>query len=428
MAPQRIPVDQLRLGIFVQLELKWLAHPFVFNSFKIKSDDQIQTLRELGLREVLYIPEKSDCPPAAANRPAAMKQAPSPSSSTPERNEMWEKKRQQIEKLEKRRQQLQQCDKEYQRTIKQVSVVMQKLLTGSEEAAEEAGQLIQGIVDSLLMDQEAIVHLVNVKSKDDTAFYHTLNVAILAMVLGRESGLNAEQAKLLGMGALFHDIGKNKIPKKLLYKRGSLTPAEAKLLGMHPQYGHQMMSQIAAFPREALPIILEHHEAIDGSGYPKGLREEKISLLSKITAIANNYDNLCNKLDPLDSMTPYESLCHLFCRQKQQLDGQLMSRFISCMGVYPPGTIVKLTSEMVGMVVSINPKKPLRPSILVYDPNVPKNEALIIDLDDFPSLEIDRSLRPAELKPEVYAYLDPRTRVNYYFESSTETPSPPPAR
>lgn len=77
--------------------------------------------------------------------------------------------------------------------------------------------------------------------------------------------------------------------------------------------------------------FLTHHEAIDGSGYPKGLRDGDISILSKITAIANNYDNLCNKLDPAESMTPYESLCHLFCRQKQQLDPQLMQRFISCM-------------------------------------------------------------------------------------------------
>lgn len=422
MPPQTISVDRLCPGLFIQLNLKWMAHPFVFNSFKLKHADQIQTLRELGVKEVLYIPEKSDCPPAKAPT-APHKSAPS-STAAPARNELWEKKRKQIEKLEKRRQKLQQCEKDYHRTIKQVSVVMKKLMTGSEEAAAEADRLIQDIVDSLLMDQEAVVHLVNVKSKDDTAFYHTLNVAILAMVLAREYRLSAEQAKLVGMGALFHDIGKHKIPKNLLYKRGTLTPAEAKILQMHPQYGHQMMSQIETFPRGALDIILTHHEAIDGSGYPKGLRDADISILSKITAIANNYDNLCNKLDPAESMTPYESLCHLFCRQKQQLDPQLMQRFISCMGIYPPGTIVKLKNEMIGMVVSINPNKPLRPSILVYDANVPKIEALIIDLDEFPSLEIDRSLRPAELKPEVYAYLDPRTRVNYYFESSAETTSP----
>jgi putative nucleotidyltransferase with HDIG domain len=426
MPPQRISVDQLRPGVFIQLDVKWLAHPFFFNSFKLKSHDQIQTLRELDIKEVLYIPEKSDCPPALSKQPLTQRPNSQP-SSTPSRDAMWENKRKQIEKLEKRRQQLQKCEKEYHRTIKQVSVVMQKLLTGSEEAAAAADELIKDIVDSLLMDQEAIVHLVNVKNKNEAVFYHTLNVAILAMVLGREYGLKAEEAKLLGMGALFHDIGKNKIPKNLLYKRSPLTPPEMKILQMHPQYGHQMMSQIECFPRDALQIILQHHEAIDGTGYPKGLRDGEVSILSKITSIANNYDNLCNKIDPIESMTPYESLCHLFCRQKQQLDGQLLSLFITCLGVYPPGTIVRLKNEMIGMVVSINPRKPLRPSILVYDPNVPKHEALIIDLDEFPSLEIDRSLRPSQLPAEVFVYLDPRARVNYFFESTTETPSTQPA-
>lgn len=423
MTPQRIPVDLLRPGVFIQLDVKWLAHPFVFNSFKLKSQDQIQTLRELDIKEVLYIPEKSDCPPASSKPPTTPPLAPD-TSPTPCSDAMWESKRIQIQKLEQRRQQLQKCEKEYHRTIKQVSVVMQKLLTGSEEAAAAADELIQDIVDSLLMDQEAIVHLVNVKSKNEAVFYHTLNVAILAMVLGRECGLAAREAKLLGMGALFHDIGKTKIPKNLLYKRSALTAPEQRILQMHPQYGFQMMSQIECFPRDALEIILQHHEALDGTGYPRGLREQDISILSKITSIANSYDNLCNKLDPIESMTPYESLCHLFCRQKQQLDNKLLSQFISCLGVYPPGTIIRLKNDMIGMVVSINPKKPLRPSILVYDPDVPKHEALIIDLDEIPSLEIDRSLRPSQLPTEIFGYLDPRARVNYYFESTTDTRSP----
>ncbi len=254
-------------GLFIQLNLKWMAHPFIFNSFKIKSDDQIQTPQGTGSSRSSTSP-KERLPPRRFQGPGAQDKAPPAPPRLRLANALWELKKQQIEKLEKRRQQLQQCEKEYQRTIKQVSVVMQKLLTGSEESAAEADRLIQDIVDSLLMDQEAVVHLVNVKSKDDTAFYHTLNVSILALVLGREYGISAEEAKLLGMGALFHDIGKSKIPKKLLYKRGSLTPAEAKLLQMHPQYGHQMMSEIEAFPKAALPIIRPITRPLTGAVIP----------------------------------------------------------------------------------------------------------------------------------------------------------------
>ncbi len=424
MPPQIVSVDSLRAGVFIQLmKVNWLAHPFLFNSFKIKGPDQIQVLRNLGIREVIYIPEKSDCTPAFSQSPQRPDQAGSESHAEPPLDAMWESKKKQTERMQKRRQQLHRCEKDYNRTIAKVSTVMQKLITGSEEAAAEADQLIEGIVDSLLMDPEAAVHLVNVKSQDETLFYHTLNVAILALVLGKEHGLNAQQAKVLGLGALFHDIGKQKIAKNLLYKRGQLNPPEIKILQMHPQYGFDIMSRIGSFPPDALSIIVQHHETNDGTGYPRGLHGDDISLLSKITAIANNYDGLCNRLDPSESMTPYESLCHLFCRQKQQLDGQLLSLFISCLGVYPPGTIVKLNNDSIGMVVSINPKKPLRPGVMLYDPNVIKSEALIYDLEEFQELEIERSIRPSQLPAEIFAYLDPRTRINYFFDTTPKTSS-----
>jgi len=421
MPPQNISIDSLRIGVFIQLaNLKWFAHPFLFNSFKIKGLDQIQILKNLGIREVIYIPEKSDRAPALFEDPPRQESIPQ-SPPAPPLDAMWDIKKRQTQRMQRRRQQIQQCEKDYDRTIAKVSTVMRKLITGSPEAAAEADHLIQGIVESLLKDPEAIVHLVNVKSKDEVLFYHTLNVAILALVLGKEYGLNAEQARLLGLGALFHDVGKQKIEKNILYKQSQLSPPEIKILQRHPQFGYEIMSQIESFPQEALQIILEHHEAVEGTGYPRGLHGDDISILSKITSIANNYDGLCNKLDPMESMTPYESLCHLYCRQKEQLDSQLLSLFISCLGVYPPGTVVKLNNESIGMVVSINPKRPLRPGILMYDPNVPKNEALLYDLEEFPDLEIDRSLRPSQLPQEIYLYLDPRTRVNYFYEATKHT-------
>jgi HD-GYP domain-containing protein (c-di-GMP phosphodiesterase class II) len=422
MPPQTIPVDSLRVGLFIQLEqVKWLAHPFLFNSFKIKGTEQIQILKNLGISEVIYFPEKSDCAPAFTKGASKQGNIPQSPPIPPPMDLMWSIKKRQTQRMQERRQQIQKCEKDYNRTIERVSSVMRKLVTGSPEAAADADQLIQGIVESLLADPDAIVHLVNVKSKDETLFYHTLNVAILALVLGKEYGLNAGQARLLGLGALFHDVGKQKIGKNILYKQGQLTPPELKILRMHPLYGYEIMSQVESFPPGALPIIVEHHETTDGTGYPRGLGGDELSILSKITSIANNYDGLCNKLDPMESMTPYEALCHLFCRQKEQLDSQLLSLFISCLGVYPPGTVVKLNNESIGMVVSINPKKPLRPGILMYDPNVPKNEALLYDLEEFPDLEIDRSLRPSQLPQEVYHYLDPRTRVNYFYEATKNT-------
>jgi putative nucleotidyltransferase with HDIG domain len=417
MPAQSVLIDQLQIGMFIHLELKWSEHPFFFNSFKIKNADQIETLRGLGLREVLYFPEKSDCPPAPLPPPQVQAIHPPPDQPVQACDGLLQLKAQQIERLRHRREQIQYCEKQYQQTVSQVKTVMQNLSTGSAEATEQADDLVQGIVGNLSADREAVVHLVNVKTKDETAFYHSLNVAILALVLAKEHGLDAEQMRLLGLGALLHDIGKQKIPKNLLYKRTPLSTAEKKLWQLHPRYGVEMMSTHAEFPREALQIIHQHHETNDGKGYPEGLQGDDISLLTKVTAIADRYDNLCNKIDPEESLTPYETLSYMFCRKQQQFDPVLLSLFIGCMGVYPPGTVVQLSNGIIGMVVSINSSNPLHPSILIYDPSVPKSEAVIFDLEGDAELKIERSLRPSQLPPEIYAYLDPRVRVTYFLET-----------
>lgn len=422
-APQKISIDQLRPGIFIQLDLKWLAHPFLLSNFKIRNMEQIQTLRELGITEVWWVPEKSDCRPVSHTSSPDSTQPKPVLSQKVEHDGLWNLKKNQIERLQQKRVKLCECEKRYQGTVQRVTRVMKNLLTGSVEAAEEADRLIQEIVGTLLVDPESIVHLMNVKMKDEAVFYHTLNVAILALILARECGLDPQQGRVLGLGALFHDIGKQKIPKGLLYKRGPLSQPELKLIQLHPRYGYDMMSGLDHFPQEALPIILQHHETNNGKGYPSGLKAEEISFLAKITAIVNAYDNLCNRIDPRDSLTPYEALAHMFARQRDQFDHELLSRFISSLGVYPPGTIVNLSNGMIGMVVAVHPGKPLRPTLLLYDPTVPKNEALMFDLDEVPDLEIEGTLRPAQLSPEAFAYLDPRTRLNYFFDVEKQASS-----
>jgi HD-GYP domain-containing protein (c-di-GMP phosphodiesterase class II) len=216
---------------------------------------------------------------------------------------------------------------------------------------------------------------------------------------------------------LFHDVGKQKIPKTILYKRGPLSHSEQKLIQLHPQYGAEMMAMVADFPREAGQIIRQHHETNDGKGYPEGLTAQNISFLAKITAIANHYDNLCNRLDPQDSLTPHESLSQMYWKRQDKFDRALLSLFIGCLGVYPPGTVVQLTNGIIGIVESISSGTPLQPTVLIYDPTVPKNEAIIFDLEFEPDVKIERSLRPSQLPPEVFAYLDPRQRVSYFFAS-----------
>ena len=420
MPEHRVSVDQLLVGMYIHLDLKWMEHPFFFSSFKIKNVEQIETIKALGLEAVRFDPERSSILQAPVQDETVTEGKPLPPVAEPDKagDALRRLKHERIARMQERNRRIQKCEKEYVQSLTQVKNVMQNLMTGSEEALEAAGEMIGGMVESLLSDREVVVHLMNVKGKDEGVFYHTLNVAILALLLGKECGIEAERLQYLGIGALFHDIGKSRIPKGVLYKQGRLTPAEQRLFELHPRYGEEIVSRIPGFPVEASRIILQHHETEDGKGYPHQLNGPQISDLAKITSIANVYDNHCNHIKPEDSLTPHEALAFMFRRQQSNFDKEMLTTFIRSLGVYPPGTVVLLSNELFGLVISINLRNPLRPGVLIYDPDVPPHQAITFEMEDEPELSISKSIRPSQLLPEVYQYLNPRARIGYFIESS----------
>ncbi|MBI5521409.1 MAG: HD-GYP domain-containing protein [Desulfarculus sp.] len=432
----RVSVDLLQPGVFVRLEGQWFNHPFLFSKFKIKNQKQIDTLKSLGITEVICVPEKSDrlplgrrakaklqaqaqgCAPAV---PAGQAAAPATcqgaaAQADPYLQELWRQKNERIERLKERREVIERTEECYNQSVHKLPTLMQNLMTGSEESVEQAGVLVGQMVDSLLEDSDAVVHLVNIRGKEENIFYHSLNVAVLALVLGSQAGLGQLKMRSLGMGALFHDVGKNNIPKKVLKKETPLTKPEQALLRLHPKYGVDIVSRCGNFPPDAAQVIQQHHEALDGQGYPDGLKGDEISHLARITAIVDRYDKLCNQPVLQKSLTPYQALAYMYKERKNQLDHNLLVAFIRCLGVYPPGTIVQLNNQALGLVISVNSSNPLKPSLMIYDPDIPKQEALILDMEDDPDLAITGSIHPCQLPGEVFDYLSPRTRITYYVE------------
>ena len=417
----RVPIDQLRIGVFIRLEYKWTQHPFLFSSFKIKNQEQIDTLRELGITTVMYIPEKSDCLPLPpANRTPGHQKAPSCAQDTKPKkavaSKMWGFKKQQIKLQKLRRERFRTCENNFKQTMERVTGIMANLATASNEVVAEAASIVQTMVDTLLGDKDNVINLMNTHAGEQDVFYHALNTSVLGMILGKECGLEADAIQKMGLGLLFHDIGKFRIPKKILLKQSSLALAELKLLQLHPVYGEEMLSGTHNFPGDSMKVVRHHHEAIDGSGYPDGLSGEQLSTTVKIAAIVNTYDNYCNRHDPKSSLTPAQALSVMFARQKRELDAKLLTAFIRCLGIYPPGSIVQLSNRCVGMVVSASPKNSLRPEVLIYDAEVPKREALVLSLEAEREVSIVKSLRPDELPPAIYDYLSPRTRVTYFID------------
>lgn len=418
----RIPVEQVREGLYIRLDC-WMSHPFLFNSFKVRDARQVAALRACGIREVAYLPAKSDVeplPPPSTTAPPTPTDAAAGPRVDPALQALWQEKQARRRRVAERRAAIGQCEQRFMRNVGSVKALLKGLFARPRESVEQAQTLVADIVDSLLNEKEVVIHLMSSKAGDENAYYHALNVSVLALMLAREAGLAAEAMRALGLGCLLHDIGKERIPSQILLKRTPWTAAERDFYQQHVVYGLEAAQRLPDLAPGALEVIGGHHEMLDGSGYPAHLEGERIGRLARIAAIANAYDNLCNRVNPADSMTPAEALAYMFKHQRSQFDPVLLKLFIRCLGVYPPGSIVQLNNDAIGMVVSVKPDRLLQPTILLYDPAIPKEEAVFFDLDEEPELAIVRTLRPAELRPEVHDYLNPRTRVSYFLERAND--------
>jgi putative nucleotidyltransferase with HDIG domain len=395
-----------------------MEHPFTFSSFKIKSLEQIETIQSLGLTRIRYSPEKSDC--AALSAPAATAPPPPPPPPLTEREHdpMYRAKRARIERLVAQRARLTACEREFLSSARAVKAINENLFSRPDESRLEAARLVQTMADSMLTDTEIAINLMKDKIGNEEVYHHSLNVTLLSLMLAKELKAPPEAIHLLGLGAMFHDIGKVEIPDRVARKTEPLTKPEVALMRQHCAYGFEIGRKLSLAP-ESLAVIAQHHEHVDGSGYPKALHGPQISLLAKIVAIANTYDNLCNPANPAKALTPHEALSTMYAQQRAMFETVPLNTFVRCMGVYPPGTIVVLSNDSVGMVVSVNSARPLKPTVLIYDPAVPKEEAILAELEQEPDVTISRTMKPQQLPAPVFEYLSPRKRIAYYFDSET---------
>ncbi|WOB06022.1 HD-GYP domain-containing protein [Piscinibacter gummiphilus] len=410
--------NQLCLGLHVHLDLSWVEHPFTFSSFKIKTLEQIATIQSLGLQRVRYSPAKSDGEPLP-------EPATSPASAAPaaiaDDDSLYQAKRARLERLEAQRAKSAACEKAFLSSTRVIKGINQNMFSQPAVVRQQADELVKTMADSMLMDADIAIRLMADKIGNEDAYYHSLNVALLSMMLAKEMKAPAAGIQLVGLASLFHDAGEVEIPERIVRKSDALTKAEAALLQQHCAYGVDIGKKLG-LPPEVQAVILQHHECVDGSGYPRGLHGPQISLLARIVALVNAYDELCNPPNPVNAMTPHEALSTLYAQRRDRFDPLAMTTFVRCMGVYPPGTVVALSNGALALVVSVNTSRPLKPTVLVYDPAVPKSEAIVVDLEQEPEVTVSKTLKPSQLPPAVFDYLSPRRRTAYYFNAESGKP------
>jgi hypothetical protein len=209
------------------------------------------------------------------------------------------------------------------------------------------------------------------------------------------------------------------------HRDDSFTAAEVAAYQQHVAKG-VVLGQKMGVGAGPLLIIAQHHEHADGSGFPQRLNADRMSIGARIVALVNRFDGLCNPLLSSKAMTPHEALSLMFAQGRSRFDATMLNAFIRMMGVYPPGSAVQLTDDRYALVVAVNSSRPLKPKVMVHDPKVPRDEALVLNLEELPDLGIRRSVKPQQLPRASLDYLSPRSRIAYFFESAGPMSLPPP--
>lgn len=407
-----IDVGQLKVGMFIHLDLGWMSHPFPLSSFKLSSEDQLLILRRLGLKQVRWSPGRSELQTEATPMQVAVVEAAGADQQSPEQLAKEAHRR----ALAAQREALSLCERQYGEAAGAFRELMELLPREPRSTRDQSIALTSALLDKMLIEGDLNIRLLN-EGAGDRSTAHALNVAIISLLLGRAFGLGRDEMMDLGVGALLHDIGKTELPARVRNRDDSFTMAETQLYQQHVSKG-VALAQGMGLAAGPLLVIAQHHENADGSGFPQRINVDRMSAASRIVALVNRFDGLCNPLLASKAMTPHEALSLMFAQGRNRFDATMLNAFIRMMGVYPPGSAVQLTDDRYALVVAVNSSRPLKPKVMVHDAKVPREEALILNLEQHSDLGIRRSLKPNLLPRASLDYLSPRTRVAYFFESA----------
>lgn len=426
-----VAVADLRPGLFIQLDLGWMDHPFPTNRFMLKGLAQVQTLRELGLQTVQVLPERSDPAalarllerPAAPSAPVAPPKlvASTPAAEALPANGVEAARARHRELIQAQQVSLQRSQRLHGKSVQAWQDIAREALRDPSQAAEATKDLSNRLVEELQGSEDTTLRVLGEAAGTGTV-QHAINVSVLSLMLGRSVGLPADDLQQVATGALLHDIGKLMLPDVLRNVTSDTSALAARACREHVAQGVRL-GMTMGLPAVALRIIAQHHEHHDGSGLPQGLMGDEIALPARIVAITDTYDKLCNPRHGGAGHTPHEAQAMMYAQMRDRMDVRLLGAFIKMIGVYPPGSVVELNDGRQAMVVSCHPQQPLKPCVLVHDRKVPRDEALLLDLLRTPATSIRRSLHPQHLPRATLDYLSPAQRVHYYFAQGLGAPA-----
>ncbi len=234
---------------------------------------------------------------------------------------------------------------------------------------DEISDTTQKLINNLSSNKDILVNIADIKMYDDYTYHHSLSVAIMAIAIGLELGFNNFMLSELGTAGLMHDIGKVSVPIDIINKPGKLTPEEFEIVKMHPVYAAQHLKERNIVSENIYKGIIQHHEKIDGSGYPYHLKGREIHPYARILAVADVYDALTSNRPYRTPNPPNEAIEYIMAGMETQFDENILRAFLRKVAPFPTGSIVQLSNGECGCVIKNHPNNPLRPIISIIDTN-----------------------------------------------------------
>ena len=364
---KKIKIEQLKPGVFVHdFNSGWLHHPFLHNQITIRTEREIEKIIKHGIREV-YIdttngidvdeaPTKQEVDREIEVKLHLTTASPSDGKyRVPLKKEIRRAKALAVE------------------ATNIVHTMMDEAKLGKQIDMGEVERIVERMTTSILNNKDALVSLLRIKDKDQYTYTHSVAVSALCISFGERLGFQHKQIKAVGIGGLLHDIGKIKIPNEILNKPGALTEREFEIMKKHVHHGYCMLQGSTRIEQSSVCVTTHHHERLDGTGYPAGLKGDEISEFGQLAAIVDIYDALTSERCYKHSMPPTEALKKIFEWSPAYLNRDLAEQFIAHLGIYPIGAVVRLESGLIGVVVDHGENGLLYPTVrAVFDTKASK--------------------------------------------------------
>ncbi len=399
----QVPVQQITIGMFVSdLDRPWLGTPFPVQGFEVTSPEDIQLISDVcefvfidvkksklnqHLEELETIPT-----PIPSKRKNIFKRIFKRSNGASTDNQQslsYEDKRSVEEELEN-------AGKAYQNTKATVNEILASFKVGRDIDINQAREVVNECVESIFNNKDSLLWFTLIKNRDLYTSEHCLNVAILSIAFGRHLGLSEDTLRVIGLCGLLHDIGKVKIPLEVLNKEGTFTQEEFEIMKQHPEHGRDYLLEQGGIIPEAIDVTYGHHEKIDGSGYPLGLKGSQIPFFAKLVAITDAYDAITSDRSYQNARSTLQAQKILYEAAGSHFDEDLIKSFIQWLGIYPPGSIVEMSNGQAGIVLSVNPKAKLKPRVVLLTDEAKKPQPQrVVDLS---KIDLDRQGNEYKIK------------------------------